>query len=62
MIFCKCAPCALIQETRTIFSNNVRNGVWHGRTSPIVAAPAYTVPEVEDMRADYGPVYAKKFV
>ena len=60
--FCRCAPCALCQETRTIFSNNVQNGVWHGQTPAVTAASAYTVPEVENMKIDYMPVCAKDFV
>ena len=61
-VFCRCAPCALCQETRTIVSNNVQNGLWHGQTPSVTAALAYTVPEVEDMKIDYTPVHAKDFV
>ena len=25
-----CSPCALCQETRTLWANNVAEGVWHG--------------------------------
>lgn len=59
---CRCAPCALCQETRTMFSNNVQHGVWHGQTPPVIAASAYSVPGVEDMKVDYAPVHAKDFV
>ncbi|EIE20446.1 hypothetical protein COCSUDRAFT_54324 [Coccomyxa subellipsoidea C-169] len=39
--WCWCAPCALCQETRTIWSNNVVEGVWHGPTQlPTVTPPA----------------------
>jgi hypothetical protein len=28
--WCWCGPCALCQETRTLWANNVHEGVWYG--------------------------------
>lgn len=38
--WCWCGPCALCQETRTLWANNVVGGVWHGPTQyAAVSAP-----------------------
>ena len=43
-----CAPCALCQETRTLWHNNVNHGVWVGpveyTTTVTATAPPYQAP------------------
>lgn len=60
--YCRCAPCALCQETRTLWANNVHDGVWYGQTQLVAAEPMYDAPVVNDIKADYKPVNAKDFV
>ena len=60
--FCRCAPCALCQETRTIWRNNVFDGAWNGQTPVVSTDASYSVPAVDDMKVDYKPVNAKEYV
>lgn len=60
--WCWCAPCALCQETRTIWSNNVCDGAWNGQTPAVSSDASYSVPAVDDMEVDYKPVDAKEYV
>ncbi|KAL0037876.1 hypothetical protein WJX79_003353 [Trebouxia sp. C0005] len=60
--WCWCAPCALCQETRTIWSNSVFDGVWNAQTPVVSTDASYSVPAVDDMKVDYKPVDAKEYV
>ena len=44
-----CSPCALCQETRTLWANNVHEGVWHGRPQqqPPLLLPATSPPPAQ---------------
>ena len=59
-----CPLCSLCQETRTLWSNNVHEGVWYGRTQLVAAEPVMEAPMVKQMTADdfAKPVIAKDFV
>lgn len=49
--WCCCMPCALCQETRTLWHNNVHDGVWYGPTTPahLTGAVVTTAPVVSVM-------------
>lgn len=59
-----CPLCSLCQETRTLWSNNVHEGVWYGCTQLVAAEPVMEAPMVKQMKADEfaKPVIAKDFV
>ena len=59
-----CPLCSLCQETRTIWSNNVHEGVWYGPTQLNAADTMTTAPATKQMEADdfTKPVIAKDFV
>ena len=59
---CRCAPYALCQETRTLWSNNVIDGAWNGQTPVVSTDASYSVPAVDDMKVDCKPVDAKEYV
>lgn len=59
-----CPLCSLCQETRTLWSNNVREGVWYGPAQLAAADTVMDAPIVKHMQADdfIKPVIAKDFV
>lgn len=59
-----CPVCSLCQETRTLWSNNVHEGVWYGPTQLVATDPVMEAPTVKQMQTDdfVKPVIAKDFV
>ncbi len=50
-LWCWCGPCALAQETRTLWHNNVKDGVCRGPVRTLGAALSeYTPPEVVEVK------------
>ena len=50
--WCWCGPCALCQETRTLWTNNVHDGVWHGPTQLVASSGPPVPPLRQFMIAD----------
>ena len=49
--WCWCGPCALCQETRTLWTNNVDDGTWYGPVQFVKPGAAAVAPLRQHMSA-----------